>query len=96
MNAIDYFLSLEPLDRVKLIMENKFNFPNDPYPALRCLASNPKENFPSLDDSVISELRSYTRLLAELGYIDPNDVESWAKSADKYVIALAVMRVKVN
>jgi hypothetical protein len=95
MNTIDKFLSLDPSERMRIIMENKSNFPHDPYPALRCLASNPDVNFPSLEESVILELRTYTNFLAELGHIDSGDLESWGNNAEKYVLALAVIRVRV-
>jgi len=95
MNAINKFLSLNPSERVELVLKSRDEYPDDPFPGLRCISSNPEEQFAEFEESVLEEIRSYTRLMAELGKIDPKDMESWAVNAEKYALALAVIRIKV-
>lgn len=95
MNAIDMFLSLPPRERIERILSAKNQHPQDPYPALRCVSIDPGAAFPQLEDSVNEEIRLYIQFMADLGRINSDDVEAVTENGEKYVLALAIMRVQV-
>lgn len=96
MSALDDFLALMPGERVEAVLKAKDDFPSDPHPAMRCVAADPLATFPTIEEEVADEIRSYIRLLTHFGHIDPSDIESVARAGELYILALSIMRIQAS
>jgi hypothetical protein len=94
MSALDEFLALMPGERVEAVLKAKDDFPSDPHPAMRCVATDPLATFLTVEEGVADEIRSYIRLLTHFGHIDPSDIESVARAGELYILALSIMRIQ--